>query len=209
MKRTVQQVSLGRARLGSALRPRFAHSITHNAHINVMSPHTRDRKTGIICTVGPATESPEMIRELLFAGMGVMRLNESTNTLRIVDNPFASPPREPRPDHTPRARVTLPPRQVELLARISRAQGDAHQQVPPHHTATTDTDAAAAQRIQNESRAAPDTYICTYTHCPSHMLTWRAARKNSCLLECSASFCSVTIHIHISLLMLYMCTHTG
>jgi hypothetical protein len=39
------------------------------------------RKTKIVCTIGPASESPEMIRALLRAGMDVARLNFSHGTL--------------------------------------------------------------------------------------------------------------------------------
>ena len=35
------------------------------------------RKTKIICTIGPASESEDMIRELCKAGMNVARLNFS------------------------------------------------------------------------------------------------------------------------------------
>ena len=35
------------------------------------------RKTKIVCTIGPATESPKMIAELIRAGMNVARLNLS------------------------------------------------------------------------------------------------------------------------------------
>ena len=35
------------------------------------------RKTKIVCTIGPATESPKMITELIKAGMNVARLNLS------------------------------------------------------------------------------------------------------------------------------------
>lgn len=38
------------------------------------------RKTKIVCTLGPATSSPESIRELLLAGMDVARLNFSHGT---------------------------------------------------------------------------------------------------------------------------------
>ncbi len=38
------------------------------------------RKTKIICTLGPASESEEMIRELMLAGMNVARLNFSHGT---------------------------------------------------------------------------------------------------------------------------------
>ena len=35
------------------------------------------RKTKIVCTIGPATESPRMIAERVKAGMNVARLNLS------------------------------------------------------------------------------------------------------------------------------------
>jgi len=38
------------------------------------------RKTKIVCTIGPATESPEMIRKLILSGMNVARLNTSHDT---------------------------------------------------------------------------------------------------------------------------------
>jgi len=37
-------------------------------------------KTKIVCTIGPASESPETIRELILSGMGVARLNFSHGT---------------------------------------------------------------------------------------------------------------------------------
>lgn len=42
-----------------------------------MSGVTRPRKTKIVCTIGPATSSPKMIRRLIEAGMNVARLNFS------------------------------------------------------------------------------------------------------------------------------------
>ena len=35
------------------------------------------RKTKIVCTLGPATDSPEVMRGLILAGMNVARLNMS------------------------------------------------------------------------------------------------------------------------------------
>lgn len=39
-----------------------------------------ERQTKIVCTIGPATDSPEMIRRLIEAGMNVARLNFSHST---------------------------------------------------------------------------------------------------------------------------------
>lgn len=52
-------------------------SVTHNALIRPLNKRNNDRKTAIICTVGPATDTPEMISKLLYSGMNVMRLNFS------------------------------------------------------------------------------------------------------------------------------------
>ncbi len=38
------------------------------------------RKTKIVCTLGPATEDPQLVRELILNGMNVARLNFSHNT---------------------------------------------------------------------------------------------------------------------------------
>ena len=59
------------------------------------------RKTKIVCTIGPASESPEMIEKLCLAGMNVARLNFShgsheehkrrIDTIREVSNRLRLP----------------------------------------------------------------------------------------------------------------------
>jgi pyruvate kinase len=52
-------------------------TVGHNASLNVDLPEKQDRKTKIICTVGPSTWDPEGIQGLLERGMNVLRLNFS------------------------------------------------------------------------------------------------------------------------------------
>ncbi len=64
------------------------------ASIDVMSeiPHANERvrKTGIICTIGPKTNSPEAIANLRRAGMNILRLNFSHGSYEyhksVIDN---------------------------------------------------------------------------------------------------------------------------
>jgi pyruvate kinase len=46
-----------------------------------MIPHNFNRRTKIVCTLGPATDSPEMIERLILTGMDVARLNLSHGSL--------------------------------------------------------------------------------------------------------------------------------
>jgi len=69
--------------LSSSLRrtgKRFYGSISHNAGLTVDLEERLDRKTSIVCTVGPSTWHPEGIKSLLLRGMNVLRLNFSHGT---------------------------------------------------------------------------------------------------------------------------------
>ena len=51
-------------------------------------------RTQIVCIIGPASDSPAIMEELLRAGMNVARLNFSNgafeNHRRVIDNPPAA-----------------------------------------------------------------------------------------------------------------------
>eukprot|EP00940_MAST-03C_sp_MAST-3C-sp2_P003072 g3072.t1 len=58
-------------------RVRNAASVKHGLALDPMQSAANDRKTSIICTVGPATQSATGIRRLLDNGMNALRLNFS------------------------------------------------------------------------------------------------------------------------------------
>jgi pyruvate kinase len=53
-------------------------------------------KTKIVCTIGPASETPEVIRELISNGMRVARLNFSHGTHVTMKKKFVSSEKFPR-----------------------------------------------------------------------------------------------------------------
>src|SRR5258708_5850013 len=50
------------------------------SELNPFQATSSERKTGIICTLGPSTNTPEAITELRQAGMNIGRLNFSHGT---------------------------------------------------------------------------------------------------------------------------------
>ena len=52
-------------------------SVGHSMTLNPMHHASRDRKTSIVCTVGPSTSDRESLKGLLDEGMNCLRLNFS------------------------------------------------------------------------------------------------------------------------------------
>ena len=73
----LQMISLLARKAQKLPHHRFYGSISHNAGLTVDLQENKDRKTKIVCTVGPASWHEEGIRDLLVRGMNVLRLNFS------------------------------------------------------------------------------------------------------------------------------------
>jgi hypothetical protein len=59
------------------LQARGTHSLLHHAGLRVKEPQGKNRKTSIVCTIGPAAWDAAGLRQLLLEGMNVARLNFS------------------------------------------------------------------------------------------------------------------------------------
>ncbi len=73
------------------------------------------KKTKIVCTIGPKTESEEMLTSLLNAGMNVMRLNfshgdyeEHGNRIKNMRAVIAKTGKTPVSCSIPKARKSVP-----------------------------------------------------------------------------------------------------
>ena len=92
-----------RHNVGNAFRQPFHYHVAHRAMSNRRGAfgYPMVRRTKIVCTIGPETASPDRLRALVDAGMGVARLNFShgshddhrnvIHTLRDLSNECGSP----------------------------------------------------------------------------------------------------------------------
>ena len=95
------------------------------------------RKTKIICTLGPATDNPDVLRQLMLSGMNVARINMSHQSHK---------------DHKARIDMVKALREeldAPVAAMLERKYGQFETET---HDLRVDTDAVSAEEAANEIR---------------------------------------------------------